>query len=47
MPYAAGPPLMGQVARESLFARGLKQERFFSETFESMSAGVAHNQASH
>ncbi|MGH8593590.1 MAG: NAD(P)H-flavin reductase [Gammaproteobacteria bacterium] len=45
--YAAGPPLMVQAARESLFARGLKQERFFSETFRSVSDGVAHNQASH
>ncbi len=43
MPYAAGPPLMVQAARESLFARGLKQERFFSETFESVSDGVAHS----
>ncbi|MGH8601490.1 MAG: NAD(P)H-flavin reductase [Gammaproteobacteria bacterium] len=32
--YAAGPPLMVRAVQESLFARGLKQECFFSETFE-------------
>ncbi|MGH6636570.1 MAG: NAD(P)H-flavin reductase, partial [Gammaproteobacteria bacterium] len=37
--YAAGPPLMVQAVQESLFARGLKQECFFSETFEPASDG--------
>ncbi|MGH8646944.1 MAG: NAD(P)H-flavin reductase [Gammaproteobacteria bacterium] len=45
--YTAGPPLMVQAVQRSLLARGLKQECFFSESFEPAGKRLAHSQAGH